>query len=262
MQTAILTAQAQAEAALASIESGTAEIAAADARVETAKLNLSYTRVISPTNGRAGRRYVDAGNLVGSTEKTLLTKIVRYDPIYAEFTINENDLLAIMRITAEKSKIDKVDRNEISQPVFVGLGNEEGFPHRGVVDYADLAIDESTGTYLIRATIENHDLLIPPGAFLRIQVPRGEVEALLIDELAIGRDQAGVYVLVVNDDNMVERRSVTLGGKYDSLRAISSPDVGEQDRIVVNGVQFARPGSKVTPEERAAAGSPAEPPQE
>ncbi len=255
LKTAVLTARAGVDTAKAAIASAEAEIAAGQALVTEAKLNLDYTQIRSPIAGRAGRQLVDVGNLVGSGDSTLLTNVIQYDPIYAFFTINENDLLQFNRqhlakIASEGESDGKKIR--IDRPVFIGLGDEEGYPHEGRADFADLAVDQSTGTFLIRAVVPNANRLIPPGAFIRVRVPRQEIEALLIDERAIGRDQTGAYLLVVGSDDMVERRSVTLGGKYDGKQAVTG-SIGPEDRVVVNGLQRARPGAKVIPQEETPA---------
>jgi len=127
------------------------------------------------------------------------------------------------------------------------LGDEEGYPHEGRADYADLAVDESTGTYTIRAVVQNSDRLIPPGAFIRIQVPLEQIEAVLIDERAISRDQAGAYLLIVNSEDIVERRTVTLGDSYHGKQAVIGP-IGPEDRVIVSGLQRARLDAKVDPQ--------------
>ena len=258
LKTDVLTSRAGVEAAKASITSAEAEIAAGEALVEQAQLNLEYTKVRSPIDGRAGRRLVDIGNLVGSTESTLLTKLVQYDPVYAFFTINENDLLEFNRqhveelVEAQDGTSGDDAEMRLNQQVFIGLGDEEGFPYEGIADYADLAVDQSTGTFEIRAVIPNPTRVIPPGAFIRIRVPREEIEAVLIDERAIGRDQSGAYLLVVNSENVVDRRTVTLGAVYEGLQSVQG-DIGPEDRVIVNGLQRARPGAKVTPQEQSSA---------
>ncbi|MEM9659617.1 MAG: efflux RND transporter periplasmic adaptor subunit, partial [Planctomycetota bacterium] len=252
-RTAVLTAEAAKEAALALIESSKAQIAAAVAQVEQAKLDLGYTSVTSPISGRAGRRYVDIGNLVGSGEPTLLTNVIKYDPIYAYFTISEKQYQEFTREMLERDPqalVDGSNKEEQQRVIYLGWGDEEGFPHKGKFDFAELALDETTGTYEIRAIFDNPQRAIPAGAFVRIQVPRAEVEALVVPDEAVGRDQTGAYVLVVDSADAVEKRAVTLGGKYDGLRAISG-NISEEDRIVVSGLQRARPGAKVTPRTQA-----------
>jgi len=263
LKTAVLTARAGVEAAKAAIASAEAAIAASEALVTQANLNLDYTKIRSPIKGRAGRRLVDVGNLVGSGESTLLTNLIQYDPIYAFFTISESDLLDFSRqqlvkeSSAEGAASGGTSKKEmkLDRKVFVGLGDEDGYPHEGRADYADLAVDESTGTFLIRALVPNPDRLIPPGAFIRVQVPLEEVEALLIDETAIGRDQAGAYLLIVNKEKKVERRTITLGEIYHGMRAITGP-IGPEDRVIVKGLQRARLDAEVDPQMEAAAQEP------
>jgi len=267
LKTAVLTARAGVESAKAAIASAEAQIAAGEALVTQATLNLDYTKIRSPIKGRVGRRLVDVGNLVGSGESTLLTYLIQYDPIYAFFTVNENDLLDFNRRHLAESGSSEASAAEkeikLDRKLFVGLGDEEGYPHEGRADYADLAVDESTGTYLIRAIVPNADRLIPPGAFIRVRVPLEEIEAVLIDERAIGRDQAGAYLLIVNSENKVERRTVTLGDTYDGRRAVMGP-IGPEDRVIINGLQRARLDAEVDPqmvssEDKSTTESPPEP---
>lgn len=248
LETAVLTARASVDAADASIISARAQIAAGEALITQAALNLEYAEVRSPIKGRVGQRLVDIGNLVGSGESTVLTNVIQYHPIYAFFTINENDLLAFNRKNlAEPKESDDTENGEmeLDQPVFIALGDETGFPHEGRADYADLAVDQSTGTFLIRAVVPNVDRLIPPGAFIRVRVPRNEIEAVLIDEQAIGRDQSGAYLLMVVDGDIVERRNVELTGKFEGMQAVRG-NIDPKDRVIVKGIQRARPGAKVT----------------
>ena len=269
-RTAVLTAKAAEDAAQASIASANAQIEASKAAITEAQLNLSYTQVRSPIDGRAGRKLVDLGSLVGAGEKTLLTSVVRYDPIYALIAVSETDLLRFSREAIQKLPEGESRQDfELNHPLNLGLGDEVGFPHPGKADYADLAVDQSTGTYLVRGVFPNPDLLIPPGAFVRVQCPRDEIQATLVDQRAIGRDQSGAYLLVVDENNVVQRRPVELGSKYDGMQAVVG-SIGPQDRVIVNGLQRARPGAKVAPqeaapavpEEEAAAALPAQPGEE
>jgi RND family efflux transporter MFP subunit len=256
-RTAVLTAKAVEDAARAAIASANAQIEASKAEVTAAKLNLSYTQVRSPIDGRAGRRMVDLGSLVGAGEKTLLTSVVRYDPIYAFFAVSETDLLEFNREALKKAPSGTTSEQiKLNKTIFLGLGDEKGFPHKGKADYADLAVDQSTGTYLVRGVFPNPDLLIPPGAFVRVQCPRKQIEATLVNQRAVGRDQSGAYLLLVDKDNVVERCPVELGGKYDGMQAVSG-SIGPDDRVIVNGLQRARPGSKVAPQEAEPTAEPA-----
>ena len=250
-KTAVLTAKAAVDAANASVASSEAEIAAAKAQITQAELDLSYCRVVSPIDGRVGRRLVDVGNLVGSGESTVLTNIVSYDPIYVFFNVNENDLLQFMKESEARDPEQTESEVKLNLPIKVGLADSGDYPFPGVAEYGDLAVDQSTGTYLIRGKLANKRRRIPPGAFARIKIPRDEKEALLIDPRAVSRDQTGAYLLVVDSNNVVERRDVELGGEYDGLQAVRGK-VGPKDRVIVNGLQRARPGSKVTPEVKQA----------
>ncbi len=221
-----------------------AEVMAAEAQVELAKLNLSYTTVRAPFKGRISRRYKDPGNLVGAGEETVLAEINQIDPIYAYFTISEQDLL---RVRGSAPPPDEKGLKPPDVPVAVGLANEEGFPHQGRLDYAGIGIDATTGTLQLRATLPNADFRILPGLFVRIRADRPSTEtALHVPEEAVGFDQAGAHVLVVDDKNIVARRAVTLGPKSGKRYAIRS-GVGEGDRIMVNGLLRAIPGRAVTP---------------
>ena len=246
-RTAVLTARAAVDAAKAAIASAEAEIAAAKALVTQANLDLSYCRVVSPINGRAGRKLVDVGNLVGSGESTVLTNMVSYDPVYVFFNVNENDLLKFIGEQVDRNGALDNEEVKLNQPIQVGLGDDDTYPFDGIAEYSDLAVDQSTGTYLIRGVVPNKKRLIPPGAFARVRVPRGEIEALLIEPRAIGRDQSGAFLLVVGKGDVVERRNIELAGKYEGLQAIAG-DISANDRVIVNGLQRARPGAKVAPQ--------------
>ncbi|QEG37815.1 efflux RND transporter periplasmic adaptor subunit [Bythopirellula goksoeyrii] len=258
-RTAVMTADAAVESAQAAIASSEAEIAVADAEVTKAELNLSYTEIHSPIAGRVGQKNFDVGSLVGTPSTKLLTTVVRTDPIYAYFTVSEQDFLRFNRerIAQDRSMSSTKSGGE-ARSVMLGLGDEEGYPHQGIIDFADLALDESTGTFLVRARFDNPDELISPGAFVRISIPMQKKPALLVSETAVGRDQGGAYLLVVNDKNEVEMKRVTLGGKFNRMQIVSGGDLTPEDRVVVEGIQMSRPGAVVTPVEKSKATSSAE----
>jgi RND family efflux transporter MFP subunit len=218
-----------------------ASVQSAQARVDRATLDLGYTDIRAPIDGRVGRNLVDAGNLVGAGERTLLTTVVKMDELYVYFRLPERLLLERL---AERSA---EERREPDLTFFVGAGNEEGFPHEGVLDYIDNTVDPATGTISLRGIVPNHEDLLFPGAFVRVRIPGVLLEgAVLVSEAAIGTDLGGKYVLVVGDDNKVEHRRVTLGQLHDGMRVIEqglSPD----ERYIVTGLQRARPGLPVTP---------------
>jgi membrane fusion protein, multidrug efflux system len=228
-------------------DSAKAALMNAQAQVDLAKLNLSYTRVTAPMDGRMGRRLVDPGNLVGAGgEKTPLAEINQIDSIYAYFTVNERDLLRVRKLQQESGAGDYRSR---PIPAYAGLSNEkEEYPHEGVIDFAAITVDPTTGTLLLRAIFDNKDRKILPGLFARIRVPVGrQTNAILVPQVALGFDQLGRYVLVVNDKNVVERRGVTTGPEENGMIVIDG-GLSANDRVIVNGLQRAIPGREVNPE--------------
>jgi membrane fusion protein, multidrug efflux system len=221
-----------------------AHVGAAKADLEEAQLQLDYTQVKSPINGRVGRNLVDLGNLVGAQEKTLLTNVVNDSSIYAYFNLSENDLLMLTRLYVDKNSRDESHKPQA--PCFLGLADEKDFPHEGKIDFVDTQVDQSTGTLMVRAVFNNKDGLLLPGLFVRLRVPLKKREALLVPNLALGIDQGGRYLLTVNSDNVVDQRPVKIGQQVGGLRVIES-GIKQDDWVIVNGLLSARPGGKVTP---------------
>jgi len=222
----------------------TAEIQAAEAAVVTARLNLEWTQVRSPIAGRVSRAEVTEGNLVqaGPPEATLLTRVVSVDPIYAYFDGDEQTYLAFRELARSA---DGGKRTRI--PVFLGLANEQGFPHEGYVDFVDNQLDPSTGTIRTRAVFSNKDRLFTPGLFARIKLVGNDHRLTpLIQDRAVGTDQDKKFVLVLKQDSTVDYRPVQVGRLVDGLRIVES-GLKPGERIVINGLQRARPGSKVAP---------------
>lgn len=221
------------------------------ASLEVARINLSYTQVKAPFAGRIDRHLVDIGNLVGSGQATQLAIIYRLDPIYAYFSMNERDLVRIMERERERSK-DKPNRNSEETPVYLAIEGEEGYPHEGRLDFASTSLDPGTGTLLMRGIFSNPILpggapAILPGMFVRIRIPiHLRKRALLVSERALGVDQGGWYLLVVNAQNIVEQRTVSVGQKEDGMRVIKQGLEGDE-WVVVNGIQRTRPGATVKP---------------
>ena len=232
-------ARAQRDMAQASVEQAEAALAAA-------QLNQGYTKVYSPIAGRVSESYVDAGNLVGSGERTLLARVVTVDPINVYFNIAERILVSRLK---ELSQVGPGEREATRDvPCSVGIPEEEGFPFEGTIDYADVTVDAGTGTLQVRAEVPNESRLLFPGMFVRIRVPRGKSEdAVLVHEYAIGTDMAGKYLLVVDADNVVERRSVQMGALVEQMRVIEE-GISSSERYITNGLQRARPGLPVTPQ--------------
>jgi len=237
----------------AQVATSKADVASSQSAVQQAALDLSYTEIVAPIDGRINRHLVDVGNLV-QAQQTPLALIQAIDPIYAYFDVSENDLLRFMEML-RKNQVPDPDRNP--PPLYLGLANEKGFPHEGRLDYRELNINPSTGTAVRRAIFPNPDRRLIPGMFVRIQATIGQPQPrLLIDERAVGTDQRGVYLLVVNDKNVVEYRTVRLGMHTDTMRVVED-GIGKNDLIVVNGLQRARPGAKVTPEKGQMSAEPA-----
>jgi RND family efflux transporter MFP subunit len=236
-------------------ELASADILRAEAKVTRAELNLGYTQVTAPLTGRVGRNEVDVGNLVGEGEATVLTEVTLFDPIYAYFNLNERDLLRAMKNYKAAVKAKGLDPNtasgkELEIPLDLGLADEEGFPHKGLYDFSESGVDPETGTLQLRGTFENSDAppALYPGLFTRIRMPLGNRPDMpLVTERAVANDQGGAYLLVVNSEDMVERRSIKTGQRKDGLIVIEE-GLRADDRVVVKGVQRARPGRKVAPE--------------
>ena len=234
----LVQAKADRDAAIATLD-------AAKADLDQAQLDLDYTEVKSPISGRVGKTLVKAGNLVGDNEATHLTTVVKYDPIYANFNISERALLEVRARAPEDRKTDRVKERKLK--IYLRRATDKGYPFEGHLDYADLAVDQSTGTYMVRGIFPNPDRQILPGLFVRVRIPIGTTEgAVLIPERAVSADQAGRYVLILGSDNVVERRDIEPGAKYDNLIVVNDGLDGDE-QVVVDGIQRARPGAPVTP---------------
>lgn len=225
-----------------------AALIAAEAKRDLARLDLDYTKVVAPFDGRIDRRLKDPGNLVGAGEFTLLAHINQIHPIYVYFTINEADLLKVIRQT----HIDPGEAEQMKIPASLALSDEKDYPHAGYLDFTAISVAPTTGTLLLRARFPNADGMILPGLFARVRVlvVNSEKTALVVPETAIGYDQLGSYLLVVDSDNRVARKSVKLGVRVDEDRVIEN-GINDQDRIIVTGLLHAIPGNKVAPKPNA-----------
>jgi RND family efflux transporter MFP subunit len=230
-------------------ESAEAGILNAQAQVELAKLNLSYTTVRAPFDGRIGRHLVNPGNVVGAMgQQTALGLIDQIDPLYVYFTINERDLLRV--IERQKATTGTtIDQRRI--PVYFGLANENGYPHEGRLDFASINVAPTTGTLQLRGIFPNPNRTILPGLFVRVRVPAlQQRDALLVPGDAVSFDQQGEFVLVVNNKNVVERRSVKTGPQVGELLVIGEGLKADELVIVEGGLQVI-PGRTVNPQRGA-----------
>jgi multidrug efflux system membrane fusion protein len=212
-----------------------AEVQAAQAAVDAARLNLEWTRVRAPIDGRAGRALVTAGNLVGAGDAaSVLTTLVSLDKMYAYFDADESSFLRY----AEMARNGERPSERGGQlPVQVALANETGFPHAGMVDFLDNRIDSGTGTIRVRALLDNRERRFTPGLYARVRVlGSGEFKAALVDDKAVLTDQDRKYVYVVDKEGKAQRRDVQLGRVTEGLRIVEKGLVAG-DRVIVDGVQ-------------------------
>ena len=226
-----------------------AALQAAQAATKNAELNLEWTKVTAPIDGRISDRKVDAGNLVngGSGSTTLLATIVTVDPIHFLFEVSEADYLRYTRL-AENGQ--RASSRTTGNPVRIRLSDETSFTHMGNMDFVDNMLNARSGTMRGRAVVENKTGLMQPGLFARMQLFGGEVDALLVPDAAVVSDQARKIVFTVGDDGVVKPKPVTLGAVEGGLRMILSGLTAE-DRVVIDGIAnpMVRPGAKVTPQD-------------
>jgi RND family efflux transporter MFP subunit len=226
-----------------------------EAALELAKLDLEFTTVRAPINGRISNRALDPGNLV-KADDTLLTTIVSLDPIYATFDMDERSLLRLQSLIRE-GKIKWSLKENQGLSVQLGLSNEEGYPHEGKINFADNRVDADTGTWRLRGRFNNPDLspdtspdhipqyALSPGLFVRIRLPMGNpYRAVLVAEAALGTDQGQKYLYVIDESGTAQRRDIKVGPLDHGLRVVSE-GLAEGERVVVNGLQRVRNGVKV-----------------
>jgi len=223
------------------------QVSAAEAALKQAELNLEWTEVRAPITGRISDRRVDPGNLItgGPSGATLLTVIVSIDPIHFVFDGSEADFLRYIRLSKSGARPSSRD---VQNPVAVRLADETEFKHEGRMNFVDNALNPRTGTIRGRAVFDNKDGFLTPGFFGRLRLFGGESNALLIPDSAIASDQSRKIVFTVADDGTVGTKLIELGPIVDGLRVIRS-GLAATDRIVIDGLQRARPGQKVTPQD-------------
>jgi RND family efflux transporter MFP subunit len=220
-----------------------ANVAQAQANTQLAAINYSYTRVLAPFDGSVSAHLVSIGDLVG-TQPTKLATIVQVRPIYVTFNVSEQQ---VIRIRSEVMRSGRRAAAIQDIQVEVGLQNETGYPHRGHMDYVAPTVDPSTGTLAARGVLENADTILLPGYFARVRVPlEAGIDALLVPDAALGSDQSGRYLLVVNPNHVVGEKHVTTGPLEGALRVIET-GLDPGDMVVVEGLQRAVPGQTVEP---------------
>jgi RND family efflux transporter MFP subunit len=224
-----------------------ADVAAARAAVDSAKLNLEFTRITAPIDGRIGKAIVTAGNLVtgGSNAATLLTTVVSLDPMYVTF---EGDEQIYLKYNELSRRGERASSRDAANPVLMGLANEDGYPHHGAMVFVDNQVDPRTGTIRARAAFENKDGYLTPGLFARVKLlGHNSYHAVLVDDRAIGTDQSQKFVYVVDAEHKVAYRPVKVGRLSDGLRIVQQ-GLQAGETVVVNGMQRVRPGVVVAPE--------------
>jgi RND family efflux transporter MFP subunit len=223
-------------------DSAEANLKTALANEELARLNLGYTRVTAPFDGRIDRRLQDPGSLVGSSAaNTNLAQMSQIDPIYVYFTVSDTDLFRLLQSS------DGIPGVASKWPFSVGLVGEEGYPHQGQIDFTAISLSNTTGTLTMRGVLPNPAGKIMPGLYARVRVPTESRMAMLVPATAVGSDQQGSYVLIVNPQDVVERRTVRAGPIEGNLRVIEEGLAGNE-KVVASALLKARPGSPVSPQ--------------
>ncbi len=224
-----------------------AAVALAVANLESAQLNLDFTKIHAPFRGRIDKTNYDAGDLVGPGNANPLTDLVQMHPIYAYFNLSEQDLITL--VSKARAAGRTFGDRPTPNPVFLAIGDSLDFDIQGTFDFASNTIDPGTGTILLRAIFDNDDRGLMPGLFVRLRSPIGDpVESLLVPDLALSADQRGRFLYVVNEQNVVEDRPVQIGQLIDTMRVITG-GITQNDRVVINGLMRCRPGLVVSPSE-------------
>jgi RND family efflux transporter MFP subunit len=229
----------------------TAKARLLQARADTsqAKINLDYTRVVAPFDGIVSARQVSVGELVGGSGTQVLAAIVQLDPIYVNFNASERDVLHVRDMLYKRGE---KATDLLGTDVEIGLQTDQGYPHKGKLDYIAPTVNQGTGTLAARAELANTLRLMLPGFFVRVRVPLQETAAMLVPSVALGSDQGGRYVLIVNGENVVEQRKVEVGPVVGDMTVIEN-GLKADDRVVTAGILRAVPGQKVDPQTKTAA---------
>lgn len=237
--------QATLDTSTSTRDNAQANLQQAQANTRIAEVNYGYTKVSAPFDGIVSAHMVSIGELVGVSSPTQLATIVAMDPVYVNFTVNEQDVLRI-RAEAARRGLTAADLKQF--PIEIGLQTETGYPHEGKLDYVAPTLNSSTGTLAVRGLVPNDKRVLLPGYFVRVRVPfTQEKDALLVPDTALGSDQGGRYLLVVGADNIVEQRKVQIGPVDNGLRVIEG-GLKPDDRVVIAGLLRVIPGQKIDPQ--------------
>ncbi|KYH01294.1 efflux RND transporter periplasmic adaptor subunit [Bradyrhizobium sp. DOA1] len=237
--------QATLDTSTSTRDNAQASLQQAQVNTRLAAVNYGYTKVTAPFDGIVSAHLVSIGELVGVSSPTQLATIVALDPIYVNFTVNEQDVLRI-RAEAARRGLTPADMKQF--PIQIGLQTDTGYPHEGHLDYVSPTLNQSTGTLAVRGLVPNDKRVLLPGYFVRVRVPFDqEKSALLVPDTALGSDQGGRYLLVVNADNTVEQRKVQIGPVDNGLRVIES-GLKPEDRVIIAGLLRVIPGQKIDPQ--------------
>lgn len=239
----------------AQVATAEAQLVAAKADAEKTKLDVNYTKITSPIDGRVDRRLIDEGNYVtgGMLGGTVLTTVINDHPIKAIANVDENTTLAFRRRLREIAGDDYQEEHKVADlnvPCFLQLSDEKDFPHKGKVEYAEIRVDQNTGTSQMRAVFDNETGLLRVGMFVRMRVPVTDpYKAVLVPDRAIGTDQATRFVYVVDDKNKIQQRQVEIGDRKGEQRIVKS-GVKPGENVVVAGLQLVQPGMEVKTEQQ------------
>ncbi|WP_245454215.1 efflux RND transporter periplasmic adaptor subunit [Aquabacter cavernae] len=252
-----VSSQRQVEDAKTTLDTARAQVAASEANLKLAETSLAYTTIRAPFDGVVTRHLVDVGALVGSTGATKLATILQVDPIYIYFTMSEQQQIDMRDSLAKMGKtLKSLREEELKMPVEVALSAEQPYQYSGRIDYVAPNLETGTGTLQMRAALENKDVALVPGMFVRVRVPVGKIEtALLVNDTAVLSNQVGSYVLVVGANNVVEQRQVETGPVEGQLRVITK-GLSATDKVVIGSIQRAGAGTTVSPVEGAMAERP------
>lgn len=227
--------------AQAAFDTAQAQVMGAQAALDTAELNLSYTEIRSPIAGRIGRRLADVGNLVGATDRTVLTTVRQIEPIYTYFYVSEYVL--------KDNLLRRFQGDQGAEPMKlnVGLPHHEDYPYAGIIDFLDNTVDHRTGTVYVRGVLPNKEHTLLPGMFVRVSLPIQERKnAVLVPEMAVLSDLGGKYLLVVDQGNTLRRRDIQLGASYGELRLVTEGLDGSET-FLIGGFHIARAGMPIQP---------------